>query len=275
MITAVILKCNPPPRQNIAPDFNVTANARQVILRVCRWCISATAVQRPKKRKERLETNQRRHHRHRLVRRHTRRNLRHASAGQKPASRRNATGTAGRSRRKRPARKPRPPITSEILGNDAIDAVMISATPEVLHYPMARDALLAGKHVFLEKPIAIELHEADELIAIARKNDLKFTIGYSQRFNPEIRLRQEMRYRRHARQTGERAGQPSHRPRPGQEDHRPHQAVAGGDGSDARSRFHPVVPGAGQAGARVFAGQLRRDAANQPALTFPTRNTSR
>ena len=48
---------------------------------------------------------------------------------------------------------------------------------------MARDCLLAGKHVFLEKPIAMELHEADELIALARREQLKFTIGYSQRFN--------------------------------------------------------------------------------------------
>ena len=63
---------------------------------------------------------------------------------------------------------------------------MISATPETTHYPMARDSLLAGKHVFLEKPIAIELHEADELIALARRNGLKFTIGYSQRFNPKF-----------------------------------------------------------------------------------------
>ena len=74
----------------------------------------------------------------------------------------------------------------DILRNSAIDAVMISATPEVLHYPMARDALLAGKHVFLEKPIAMELHEADELISIARGKVLKFTIGYSQRFNPKF-----------------------------------------------------------------------------------------
>ena len=65
----------------------------------------------------------------------------------------------------------------QIIDSNSIDAVMISATPEVLHYPMARDALSSGKHVFLEKPISIELHEADELIAIARKNNLKFTIG--------------------------------------------------------------------------------------------------
>ncbi|HYH43245.1 MAG TPA: Gfo/Idh/MocA family oxidoreductase, partial [Burkholderiales bacterium] len=70
-----------------------------------------------------------------------------------------------------------------LLKRDDIDAIIISATPEALHYPMARESLLAGKHVFMEKPIAIELHEADELIAIARRNKVKFTIGYSQRFN--------------------------------------------------------------------------------------------
>jgi len=74
----------------------------------------------------------------------------------------------------------------KLLEIDGLDAVMISATPETTHYPMARESLLAGKHVFLEKPIAIELHEADELIALARRRGLKFTIGYSQRFNPKF-----------------------------------------------------------------------------------------
>jgi scyllo-inositol 2-dehydrogenase (NAD+) len=74
----------------------------------------------------------------------------------------------------------------ELLGIKEIEAYYISATPEDLHYPMARECLLAGKHVFLEKPIAIELSEADELIAIARGNGVKFTIGYSQRFNPKF-----------------------------------------------------------------------------------------
>ncbi|HET7199705.1 MAG TPA: Gfo/Idh/MocA family oxidoreductase [Burkholderiales bacterium] len=64
-------------------------------------------------------------------------------------------------------------------------AVYISATPETTHYPMARDALMAGKHVFLEKPIALELDQADELIALSQQKKLKFTIGYSQRFNPK------------------------------------------------------------------------------------------
>jgi predicted dehydrogenase len=64
-----------------------------------------------------------------------------------------------------------------------IAAVYISATPESTHYPMARDFLVAGKHVFLEKPIALTLDEADELIRLSQGR--KFSIGYSQRFNPK------------------------------------------------------------------------------------------
>jgi predicted dehydrogenase len=64
-----------------------------------------------------------------------------------------------------------------------IAAVYISATPESTHYAMARDFLVAGKHVFLEKPIALTLEEADELIRLSQGR--KFSIGYSQRFNPK------------------------------------------------------------------------------------------
>jgi predicted dehydrogenase len=73
----------------------------------------------------------------------------------------------------------------ELLKKSEIEAVYISATPETTHYPMARDFLAAGKHVFLEKPIALTLEEADELIELKNKKKLKFTIGYSQRFNPK------------------------------------------------------------------------------------------
>src|SRR4051812_12989704 len=74
----------------------------------------------------------------------------------------------------------------DIAANERIAAVYISATPETTHYPMAKACLQAGKHVFLEKPIAMTLEEADELIALARTKKLKFTIGYSQRFNTKF-----------------------------------------------------------------------------------------
>ena len=74
----------------------------------------------------------------------------------------------------------------DIIRNPDISVVYISTTPESNHYPIARDCLKAGKHVLLEKPIALELSEADELIQLSRERKLLFTIGYSQRFNPKF-----------------------------------------------------------------------------------------
>ena len=124
---------------------------------------------------------------------------------------------------------------------------------------MARDSLLAGKHVFLEKPIAIELHEADELIALARKNKLKFTIGYSQRFNPKFA------YVRKAIDDGT-IGRPvsalvsRHITRSlGKKITGRGKLSPAAMEVDARSRFRAVVPGAREADAGLFAGELRRD----------------
>lgn len=71
----------------------------------------------------------------------------------------------------------------ELLAREDVTAIMISATPESTHYPIAKDSLMAGKHVLLEKPISLTLQEADELVALAKSKNVKFTIGYSQRFN--------------------------------------------------------------------------------------------
>jgi len=75
---------------------------------------------------------------------------------------------------------------NDIINNEKISVVYISTTPESNHYPICRDCLKNGKNVMLEKPIALELWEADELIQLAKRNGLKFTIGYSQRFNTKI-----------------------------------------------------------------------------------------
>ena len=74
----------------------------------------------------------------------------------------------------------------DIVNNPKISVVYVCTTPEQTHFPIARDCLKAGKHVLLEKPIAMELWEADELITLARRSGLKFTIGYSQRFNTKF-----------------------------------------------------------------------------------------
>lgn len=74
----------------------------------------------------------------------------------------------------------------DIINNPAIEVVYISTTPEHSHYPIAKACLQAGKNVLLEKPIALELAEANELIDLSHEKNVKFTIGYSQRFNPKI-----------------------------------------------------------------------------------------
>src|SRR5215471_11612343 len=63
----------------------------------------------------------------------------------------------------------------DIIRNPNISVVYVCTTPEQNHYPITRDCLRAGKHVLLEKPIAMELWEADELITLARRGRLKFT----------------------------------------------------------------------------------------------------
>jgi predicted dehydrogenase len=74
----------------------------------------------------------------------------------------------------------------DIVKNPDVKVVYICTTPENTHFPIARDCLRAGKHVLLEKPIAMELFEADELIQTAKRSGVKFTIGYSQRFNTKV-----------------------------------------------------------------------------------------
>ncbi len=73
----------------------------------------------------------------------------------------------------------------DLLRQPEIDAIIVSTTPETTHYPFTRDCLLARKHTFLEKPMGLELKEADELMRLAREAHLKLTIGYTQRFNPK------------------------------------------------------------------------------------------
>src|SRR4051794_39029849 len=78
------------------------------------------------------------------------------------------------------------PDYRDIVDNPAVEIVYVCTTPEQTHFPIARDCLRAGKHVLLEKPIALDLWEADELITTAKRKHVKFTIGYSQRFNTKF-----------------------------------------------------------------------------------------
>jgi len=75
---------------------------------------------------------------------------------------------------------------SEALKKEDFDAVFIT-TPTFTHRDLAVEAAEAGKHVFCEKPMALTLKEADEMISAARKNNVKLQIGFMRRFDPEFK----------------------------------------------------------------------------------------
>src|SRR5215467_6305164 len=61
---------------------------------------------------------------------------------------------------------------NDILRDPAIDAVHI-CTPNAQHFPMAKEALSAGKHVLCEKPLATTVKEAEELVSLAAQKNLR------------------------------------------------------------------------------------------------------
>ena len=72
--------------------------------------------------------------------------------------------------------------SKEIFADEEIDAVII-ATPINTHYNLVKKALLSKKHVFVEKPISSTLSKAEELIKIAKKNNLLLFVGQIFIFN--------------------------------------------------------------------------------------------
>ncbi len=64
------------------------------------------------------------------------------------------------------------------------DAVIIAA-PAIAHYELALEALRAGRHVFVEKPVALSLEEADELIALSMTRGLILQVGHQERYVAE------------------------------------------------------------------------------------------
>jgi predicted dehydrogenase len=87
----------------------------------------------------------------------------------------------------------------ELLADPAIDAVHI-CTPNALHFPMAMAALEAGKHVLCEKPLAVSVAEAREMVTMAKRRSLANCTFHNLRYYPQV---QNMRRIREAGELGE------------------------------------------------------------------------
>jgi predicted dehydrogenase len=74
----------------------------------------------------------------------------------------------------------------ELLDDPDLDAVLL-ATPVFTHYELARRCLEAGKHTFVEKPLAPSTAQAEDLIAFAGERDLALMCGHTFLYSPPVR----------------------------------------------------------------------------------------
>ncbi len=74
-------------------------------------------------------------------------------------------------------------ISDLISAVDVVDIV----TPTLSHYHCAVEAVKAGKHIFLEKPISNTVEEAEHIIELAKEHNVKGQVGHVERFNPAFK----------------------------------------------------------------------------------------
>jgi predicted dehydrogenase len=79
----------------------------------------------------------------------------------------------------------------EVINDKGIDAIAI-ATPVRFHFEMAQKSLEAGKHTFIEKPMATSAAECRQLITLAEKNDLTIIVGHTFIYSPPVRKIKEI-----------------------------------------------------------------------------------
>ena len=77
-----------------------------------------------------------------------------------------------------------------LLASD-VEAIAI-ATPVNTHYELVRQALLAGKHVLVEKPLTANVREAARLVALAEERDLMLMVGHTMLFEPAVELLRDL-----------------------------------------------------------------------------------
>lgn len=80
---------------------------------------------------------------------------------------------------------------SDFLLNPDITAIVI-ALPAELHFKFAKEALLADKDIFVEKPISLDIRDAETLVDLSRKRDKILMVGHVLRYHPCVKKLQEL-----------------------------------------------------------------------------------
>ncbi len=71
---------------------------------------------------------------------------------------------------------------------DSEVTALVLATPAVMHYAQVKQALEAGKHVFVEKPLALNNAEGMELVELAKARNLILMVGHILEYHPAVAL---------------------------------------------------------------------------------------
>lgn len=79
----------------------------------------------------------------------------------------------------------------QVLAIPALEVVVIT-TPNHSHYPLAKAALLAGKHVLVEKPFTLTLAETDDLLQLAKRQQKLITVFHNRRFDGDFLTLQQL-----------------------------------------------------------------------------------
>ncbi len=74
----------------------------------------------------------------------------------------------------------------ELLADPTVEAVLIAASTPA-HAAIIKDAAAAGKHIFCEKPLALDLNEIEEALQAVEKAGVKLQIGFNRRFDKSFR----------------------------------------------------------------------------------------
>ena len=80
---------------------------------------------------------------------------------------------------------------NQLLGNERVEAVVVT-TPAQSHYELARRALESGRHVLVEKPMAMASQDADELVRLADERSLVLMAGHTFLYSPPVRKIKEL-----------------------------------------------------------------------------------